>query len=389
MVHPTPPTAASARSDASPRIARRVVVAILVLAAGTIATPSLAAPPAPPGPVAPTSPSRGAVPATPVELPLAAGKSLTGVVESLDAHEVVLRIGEDRRRIPWEQLTPLGVFRAHAAVAAADDGPARLALAELAADLGLWVEARREFEKALGLRAIDAATYARAVAAAEERAVSTLLAQAERAADAGDTDAALAALRAVQLDFGDAVDPRRVAALLQTVAARVAARAKEQQAAAEEDAKLAEESRRKREILVRMTKAKGDRTLGDRSADAARAEMPKGAVTRVRRAAEEADEGYGTARREYGRLRRLVGRAGPDRDAWAAALDELDKVQFKLLLDAAKFFWDARVYATAEDFAMRASYIDPVDPTLLELRTQIRENRIRYRASDVTNARPR
>lgn len=341
---------------------------------------------APSRPGAETPSSRPTSP--PVELPLAAGKSLSGVVESADAKEVVLRIGTDRRRIPWEQLTPLGVFRARAALTAPDDGPARLALAELAADLGLWVESRREYEKALGLKALDPATYARATAAAEERAVGALLAQAERAADAGDAEAAFAALRAVQLDFGDAVDQRRVEALLASVAARVKARAADQAAVEAEVTQLAEESRRRREILVRMTVAKGDRALGDRTADEARVEMKKGAVSRVRRTADAADEAYGTARRNLGRLRRLVGKSGSDHADWVAALDALDKVQFGLLLDATKFFWDARVYATAEDFATRASYLDPVNPTLLEIREEIRAHRIRYRASDVTNARP-
>lgn len=323
-----------------------------------------------------------------VELPLADGKSLTGVVESIDSKEVVLRIGEDRRPIAWEQLTPLGVFRAHAALAAPDEGPARLSLAELAADLGLFVDARREYEKALGLHALDALAYQKAIAAAEERAVNTLLAQAERAADQGDPDKALEALRRVQIDFGNAVDPRRVAALLAAVAAKVDARGAEQLKLEAEMAKLSEESRRKKEILVRMTEAKRDRALGDKAADEARSYMPKGVVSRVRRSADEADDFYGTARRDLGRLRHVVGKSGPDRDAWALALDELDKVQFTLLLEATKFFWDARVYGTAEDFATRASYIDPVNPALLELRSDIRANRIRYRASDITNAHP-
>src|SRR5439155_5092861 len=114
--------------------------------------------------------------------------------------------------------------------------------------------------------------------------------------------------------------------------------------------------------------ASRDRAIGDKAAEAARADIPKGVVSRVRRNADEADDAYGIARRDLGRLRRLVGKDGPDHDAWVAALDMLDKLQFRLLLDATKFFWDARVYAAAEDFAARASYIDPVDPTLLELR---------------------
>ncbi len=70
-------------------------------------------------------------------------------------------------------------------------------------------------------------------------------------------------------------------------------------------------------------------------------------------------------------------------------LGTIDRDQFRMLLDATKFFWEARVYATAEEYAARASYVDPVDPALLEVRAEIRSHRIRYRASDVTNARPR
>ena len=43
---------------------------------------------------------------------------------------------------------------------------------------------------------------------------------------------------------------------------------------------------------------------------------------------------------------------------------------------------------TAEEWAAKAAYIDPVHPELLELRERIVESRIRYRLSDVTNARP-
>ena len=79
----------------------------------------------------------------PVELPLQAGSSLTGTVESADATEVVVLVGPgSRRRVPWAQLAPLGVLRVRAALTKPDDGPGRLALASLASDLGLFAEAR-------------------------------------------------------------------------------------------------------------------------------------------------------------------------------------------------------------------------------------------------------
>jgi hypothetical protein len=129
--------------------------------------------------------------------------------------------------------------------------------------------------------------------------------------------------------------------------------------------------------------------LGEEAAAEARVRMETGAVTRVRKKSEEAQAAFEEARRHLGRLRRIVPKEGPARDDVLALLSELDRVQFALLLDAAKFFWRERVYREAESFAARASYVDPVHPDLLELRRDLREHRIRYRASSITNARPR
>lgn len=325
-----------------------------------------------------------------VELPLAAGSSLRGTVESADAAEVVLLVGPGaRRRIPWAQLAPLGVLRAKAALTRPDDGPGRLALADLAAELGLFAEARAEYEKALALGAIEGKAYEAAVADAERRAVDAGIARAERAADAGDVATALEVLRGLQLDFAHALDPKRVAALVATLETRIAARDADQRAAKDEADRLALDVDRRREIVTRMTEAKKHLGLGDRHADEARAIMPRGNVTKVGKAAEAADDAYGTARRELGRLRRIVRKEESERDAVLALLADLDRRQFRLLFDAAKFYWDARVFARADEWATRASYLDPVDQALMELRDEIRARRIRYRFSDVTNARPR
>ena len=102
--------------------------------------------------------------ARPVELPLTSGKSLTGVVEEGNEREVVLRLGPEQiRRIPWSSLAPTGYFRAKRALAPAAEGKARLQLAELAVDLGLYVEAREEYEKALALGAIKKKAFSSAV----------------------------------------------------------------------------------------------------------------------------------------------------------------------------------------------------------------------------------
>jgi|GEM_PF-3594475 len=326
----------------------------------------------------------------PVELPLQAGSSLTGTVESADATEVVVLVGPgSRRRVPWAQLAPLGVLRVRAALTKPDDGPGRLALASLASDLGLFAEARTEYEKALALGAMDAAAFQEAVADAEHRAVDVGIARAERAADAGDVAGALEVLRGLQLDFAHALDPKRVATLVGTLETRIAARDAEQRQAKDEADRLALDVDRRREVVTRMTEAKKHLGLGEKHADEAREIMPRGNVTKVGKAVEAADEAFGAARRELGRLRRIVRKEESERDAVLALLGELDRRQYRVLFDAAKFFWSARVFARADAYATRASYLDPVDPALLELRDEIRTHRIRYRVSDVTNARPR
>ncbi|MFO0933710.1 MAG: hypothetical protein U1E39_13530 [Planctomycetota bacterium] len=365
--------------SARPRAVAGLVVSLGVALAG-LATPARAAEDAPVAPVA----------GAPVELPLVAGSTLKGVVESTDANEVVLLVGPGaRRRVPWVQLAPLGVFRVKAALTKPDDGPGRLALAALAGDLGLFAEARAEYEKALALGAIEGKAYQDAVADAERRAVDAGIARAERAADAGDVATALEVLRGLQLDFAHALDPKRAAALLATLEARIAARDADQRKAKDDADRLALDVDRRREIVTRMTEAKKQLGLGDRHADEAREIMPRGNVTKVGKAAEAADDAYGAARRELGRLRRIVRKDESERDAVLALLADLDKRQFRLLFDAAKFYWSARVFARADEWATRASYLDPVDPSLMELRDEIRSHRIRYRFSDVTNARPR
>jgi tetratricopeptide (TPR) repeat protein len=326
---------------------------------------------------------------TAVTLPLRAGGSVSGVVVSAGAKEVVLRLEDgSERRVAVGDLAPQGALAALAATVAPDDGRGRLGLAELAAEMGLFARAREEYEKALALGAIDVATHRKAVAEAEDAAVASGVARAERAADAGDVAGALEVLRVLKTDFAASPSAARVDALLARIVETVAAREAEQARAQAEIERMLLDADRLRERLRRKAEARGQMETGKEAADASRAQMDRGVVTRVRRKAEEAQEAFQKARRSLGRLRRIEPE-GPGRTEVLAMLTDLDKVQFALLLDAAKFFWREKVYKEAETFAALASYIDPVHPDLLELRQELRDHRIRYRLSSITNARPR
>lgn len=355
-------------------------LALALCFAVTAASPAAAAPPAP-APAPATAGRR-------VEVPLRDGTTLSATPTAADEKgaDVVVE-GGTSRRLAWDAVAPVGVYRIRAALAKADDGPARRALADLASELGLFAEARAELERALALGALDAKTYEKAVVEAESRAIETGIARARRAADEGDVAKALEIARGLKLDFAGAKDAARVDAWLAELDAKIAARKGELDALQKDLLDAARDADRLKEVLVRREEAKKQMGIGDRAGAEMREQ--KQSITRARKAADAADEAYVKARKEIGRLRRITGEGSPERTAALALLEALDKAQFKLLLDAAKAMWDARVFNDAEQYAARASYIDPVDPTLLELRGEIREHRIRYRASDVTNARPR
>jgi tetratricopeptide (TPR) repeat protein len=325
----------------------------------------------------------------PVDVGLSDGKSIRGVVESADAKEVVLRLSpEEVRRVPWSALSPLGLYRVKAALAPAADGEARQQLAELAAELGLYAEARAEYEKALALGSLKQEEFERVVGEAERKAVTLGVGAARRAAEAGDLETALEAARRLRLDFTNAPNAGDIRALIDDLLDRVKALDAESVRDAAEIAKAEAELKRNKEILERKNRAISLMDKGDEASERAKQARTQGAQTRARKAAEEAETAYVEARKHLGRLRRILPLADEARKEVIARLNALDEHQFAMLLAMAKFFWDSRSYSRAEEYAAKASYIDPVHPELLELRENLIASRIRYRLSDVTNARP-
>lgn len=325
----------------------------------------------------------------PIELPLANGKTLTGVVQQVAGDEVLVALaGGKQRRIPWAQLTPLAVYRVKAALAPVADGEARKKLALLAADLGLYAEARVEYEKALALGALTQKEFRHLVGKAERHAVEAGVNHARKVAEAGDLERALDIATELRLHFANAPNATAVGKLIQELLSLVDRLDKE----AARDQKALEEAlvdlQKNKEILRRKTEALAQVKKGIAlSADSKQAQQ-KGQVSRAHKHAEKADAQFTKARRNLGRLRRILPRRSEMRRDVLARLVELDKVQFQLLFDMAWFMWESKVWSRAELYAAKASYIDPVHPELIELRDELASSRIKYRLSDMTNARP-
>ena len=325
----------------------------------------------------------------PQELTLKNGHTLKGIVESSDKAGITLRLGPDSvREVPWIQLSPLGFFRARAALAEPDDGKARMRLAELAAELGLYRDARREYEKALALGAMKEAQFQKLVRAAETQAVTSGLAQAQKQAEEGDIEAALDRARALKLHFADAPNAKEVETLIGKLLEHVRQLQQQTERDKADLLRLKKTVKRKQEILLRTLKATSLIRAGDTLSRTTKEKQKQGSITRARKAADAADKKYTEARQQFGRLRRILKHGSRERREILASLEELDRKHFDLLFGAAWFMWQGRVYSHAERFAARASYIDPVHPDLVELRDLLISSRIRYRLSDMTNARP-
>ncbi len=336
----------------------------------------------------------GALPALagderPVEIPLLNGKSLTGVVQSASAKEVVLAVGPDKvRRVPWTQITPLGVFRVKAALAPPADGKARMKLAELAADIGLYAEARTEYEKAYYLGAINKKQFEGLARAAETDAVRAGVNRAKKQAEAGDLEAALKTAGELRLHFASAPNAREINKLIDELVKRVRELDKEAALAKAELEKATVELKKNKEIIKRMADAVRLLQLGIKGTAECKKAQERGSVSKARKLAEKADGNFQQSRRNLGRLRRILPRGSEMRRDVLTKLNELDEAQFTLLLSMAWFMHDATVWTKAERYTARASYIDPVHPEIMELRDNLMTNRIRYRLSDVSNARP-
>lgn len=335
------------------------------------------------------APTASAGDSRPVELPLANGKTLKGVVEKIVEDEVVLTLtGGKERRVPIAQLRPVAVYRVKAALAPVADGEARQKLAELAAELGLYKESRIEYEKALALGSITEKVFAKRVAEAEQRAVEAGVAHAKKLANAGDLEGALDIATELRMHFANAPNAKSVSRLIKDLLDLVDKLDKEAAAAQKELEQALVDVSKNKEILRRRTEALKQFKKGASIAADSKVAQDKGQVSRARKHADKADAEFVKARRNLGRLRRILPKKSEMRRQVLASLVELDKAQFELLHGMAWFYFESKVYGRAEQYAARASYIDPVHPELMELRDELVSSRIRYRASDISNARP-
>lgn len=318
------------------------------------------------------------------------GKTQDATVEACDADGVVA----DGRRIPWDDLTPVSAFAVRKALTPYDDGKARLELSGFARQLGLYEEAVAELEVALALQGVTEAEFEKARREIEEEEVDSLCAIIEGMLETGDHPAeCLGAIRRLKERYPDhasnAVYQERIPALVAELE-RLQQEQKEAQEALKDDKKLAALRETVEKLQARKVAAlrKGDemRTVGLEAA-------AKGAISRAEKNLVEpsgAEKSYKAAR---GFLREIA-RADPTfrvtpKEEIQKEYDAIEKRLIDCYLACARMQMRQRNYKAAATYVRKVLLYDPIQEEALDMAEEIRRNRITFKVSDITNARPR
>lgn len=322
------------------------------------------------------------------------GRKRSVTVTSFDEHGLRIRKGAREEDIAWSKLDGRSAFEARKALTPFDDASARLALSGFAFERQIFPEALEELEIALALGAVTEAKFERRAKEIERAEVDFLCTRIDRLiARDGDPAIALAAIKRLRERYPEHPNNRLYEARVKELVDRLAKREEAKQQAEKavvEDAELAELRARLDKFAVRKAKAleKAEK-LRRESVEA----IEKRQVSRVKKRLVEpqgAEKYYKRARkylREMVKIDRTY-RVVKEKDLQR----EYDTIADKLVLcylDVARILLRERNYKGTIPYVRKILYYDPINEEALEMVETIRKNRIHFKTSEITNARPR
>ena len=315
------------------------------------------------------------------------GRLLPGRVISVDEKGVKHASEQGTAFWPWESITTFGQYEARAALAAEDDGPARLALGRWCLDAGLPAEARREILQARGLGAGEAKELDALAARCDREQAERAFAEADRRLAAGDFDGALATLtsylKAAPASDWTARGRERAADVVRRREADEARRRLD----AERKKKDAAEAKRADALAEFVADADAWRTRAGSLVLVALREEQGGSFTQFRQSLEKAEAAYLAARKSYDRARRLAGDGDPASARVAhAGRNAIDGRLLDLHLRMARKLVEYKSWRDAREAVDKALRLDPVNPEGLDMDEKIKANWRPRKASDLTNA---
>ncbi len=336
----------------------------------------------------------GAAAAESHTLHFADGKKKTMSVESCDAGGVTVREGGGVSRIEWHALAPGSAYAVRKSFTSFDDGPARLALAEFAAALRLYPEAQEQLEIALALDGLDEAAFEQRseTLAAEEVAWLKERIDALLATRAHPTEC-LGAIKRLKERYPDDSNNSLYEPRVQELVEAIAKEMQGKQDLADESGKDAAAEKLRGEVEKLQKKkaealARADALMTE-SAEA----VEKRVISRIKKCLVEPQGAEKYLKRARTFLR-AIATADPrftvvSREDLQAEYDATEKKLVECYLGVARQLMRDRNYKSAVDSVRKILYYDPIHEEALEMKAEIEKNRIHFKASDITNARPR
>jgi len=322
------------------------------------------------------------------------GKKRVVELESFDDAGLTYEQGGSRETVAWNELAPRSAYEVRKALTPFDDAVQRRKLSRFAAERHLYPEAIEQLEIAAALGGIDEAGYEKRERELREAEILYLRLRIDKLlASKAEPEACLAAIKRLKERYPNNEATRAYEPRIQELVDRIA---KRKQAALDkkEQKKVDREfARLQRRVAKEDAERKEDFERGEKLFKESDEAIEMRQVSRIKKKLlmpRGAERYYKKARRHLRNLARI------DREGRVIPKAELQK-QYDLIGDrlvecylrVARSSMRQRNYKSAAEFVRKVLYYDPINEEALDMVEEIRKNRITFKLSEITNARPR
>jgi hypothetical protein len=327
-------------------------------------------------------------------LHFADGKKKTVPVLACDEDGVTVRQAGKEEHVAWKELAPDSAYEARRAFTTYDDGASRLALAEFARSLRLFPEALEELEVALALGGVDEGAFETKAKAVQGEEILYLRGHIDTLVAAkAEPEYVLAAIKRLKERYPDHEANARYEPLIADLVAKVAENAAAKQGASTKQAEDKALERLRDEIeRIQERKERALEKAAELRTDAESA-IALSQISRIRKLLVLPSGAEKYYKEAHAQMRRLV---KTDKECLLVSKEELqkewdaiDKELVECYLAVARSLIGQRNYKGAVKYVRQVLMYDPINEEALDMAKTIQENRINFKASDITNARPR
>lgn len=321
------------------------------------------------------------------------GKKQTLTVSSIDEGGFHGSYDAEAVRVLWKELTPRSAYDVRLALTPYDDGAARRKLAEFARERKLFPQAIEQLEIAFALGALNEAQFEETSAAVAAEEVAWLTGRIDTLLDSGAEPAeCLEAIKRLKSRYPDHDANRRYDEHVDALVAKLAKAAHNEKAAAQQEKESRELARLRKAVEKLNEKKQREMDKALELIAASKEAIEKEQVSRVKRTLVDpgAERHLKRARKYLRRIARLDKEFRVvTKEALRKEYDDIAKLLMNAYLEVARIQMSQRNYKGSIEWVRKVLMYDPIHEEALEMVEEIRENRITFKISDITNARPR